>query len=102
MPKRGNGRPEMAERASSSRRFRWIISLHLLLLSRNCDSVLLAVKVRKVKLRQMCPTFEKLNRDRLKSCEETQRSAQHTVDHSKELIEQARDLVTHLRAKRVS
>jgi hypothetical protein len=50
----------------------------------------------------MSPTFEKLNRDRLKSCEETKRSAQHTVDHSKELIEQARDLVNHLRAKRVS
>ncbi len=56
--------------------------------------------LRKTKPPKTSPTFEKMNIDRMRQCVEITESAKRTVETSRILTEQARELVENLREKK--
>lgn len=58
------------------------------------------MEIPKFKSRQMSPTFEKLNLERLKKCTRTTAAAKRLIDESKKLTQESQELVEKLRKKR--
>lgn len=59
-----------------------------------------AVAATRIKSSKISPTFEKMNLERLKQCEETTNSAKRTVEESRRLTQRARELIDSLRKDR--
>ena len=56
--------------------------------------------VRRIKPPKASPTFEKINRDRLKQCAEAVESAKRAVEDSKKIAEQSRELLESIHKQR--
>lgn len=56
--------------------------------------------VHRIKPPQASPTFEKINRDRLKQCAETVESAKRAVEDSKKIAERSRELLETVKKQR--
>jgi hypothetical protein len=61
---------------------------------------MIAVAVHRTKPPKSSPTFEKLNLDRLKQCEETPESARRNIETSKRLAEESRELLENIHKQR--
>jgi len=56
--------------------------------------------VQKIKPPLTSPLFEKIQRDRLQRCAETAQSAKKAVERSKQLTEEARELIERIQRHR--